>query len=137
MTLSLAAENCWNVAYIVPTPYPGLSWALYGVLLSSAAHTLTLLAWHSVEAAFFLPPWLYASIFSIGPTLLLLSTLAASSTAPFSPTASLVAPAQQDARGFPSQRWPTKDARSEMGEVRQLPTTPLPPVRVSVAVSLT
>lgn len=34
LTLALAAENCWNVAYIVPTPYPELSWASYGCVVS-------------------------------------------------------------------------------------------------------
>ncbi|BGP35344.1 hypothetical protein JCM10296v2_007180 [Rhodotorula toruloides] len=113
LTLSLAAENCWNVAYIVPTPYPELSWA-------------------SVEAAFFLPPWLYASIFSVGPTLLLASTLAASSASPFSPTSSSSASTSHELHALPVLRLPrqirilrrTEVTTSEMVEVRQVPTAP-------------
>ncbi|KAJ8291836.1 hypothetical protein OF846_005076 [Rhodotorula toruloides] len=123
LTLSLAAENCWNVAYIVPTPYPDLSWA-------------------SVEAAFFLPPWLYATIFSVGPTLLLASTLATSAASPFSPTTSLSTPTPHELRSPPALYLPrqikiwrrTEVTTSEMVEVRQVPTAPHPLGKHSAAV---
>ncbi|GAA6052618.1 hypothetical protein JCM3770_006405 [Rhodotorula araucariae] len=56
LTLAFTAENLWNVIAVVPLPYTELSWAV-------------------IEASFFLPPWLYATVYAAGPTGLLVFSL--------------------------------------------------------------
>ncbi|GAA6008216.1 hypothetical protein JCM10207_000042 [Rhodosporidiobolus poonsookiae] len=54
--LFLSAENIWNVARVVPTAYVDLSWT-------------------EIELSDFLPPAIYALLYSLAPTLLLLNAL--------------------------------------------------------------
>ncbi|GAA5864133.1 hypothetical protein JCM8547_005146 [Rhodosporidiobolus lusitaniae] len=73
LTLALAAENIWNVLYIVPTPYVDLCWA-------------------EIELSYFLPPALYVCVYSLAPTLLLLNLLLSPASPSSAPPSSAFPP---------------------------------------------
>ncbi|GAA5913495.1 hypothetical protein JCM6882_002378 [Rhodosporidiobolus microsporus] len=73
LTVSLGVENIWNVVRVVPTSFVDLSWT-------------------EIETSYFLPPYLYVTIYSLALTLLMAFNSLLTPSSSSSPTSSAALP---------------------------------------------